>query len=215
MKPTSIRLQSIKLLLVLNCFAFSGFASADTLDTKSLEEALNQRDFQQVAKILITRPQQDPEALAWLRSHRDDWNPPLMIDLSFRLFSQLKVSPSKELVSELGITYARAKNGFLIEKSECVNRNRQIQNQTDAISLLDNLIMGNLRPTKAVVLGWAQDSLNWSKKLHSERKIPAATWLCGSENLRQENERMASRLKTQEEIAAQIKLLLEDPNIGN
>ncbi len=188
---------------------------AGTIDVAELESLLKQREFQQIAQILVTRPADDTEVLAWLRSHKDDWNPPLMSDLSFRLIAQIKKTPNKELANELSVTYSRAKTGYFVDRADCKTKTRQTQNHSETIGILDTIIMNGFRPPKTVVLSWAQDAIEWSKKMHAKNQMAAATWLCGADNLLPEIERSANRLKNQDEMQAQIKSLLENPAIGN
>lgn len=205
----------MRIALALVCTLLCSHSMADTLDVAQLESLLKQREFQQIAQVLVTRPADDKEVLTWLRSHKDEWNPPLMTDLSFRLIAQIQKTPTKDLANELSITYSRAKTGYFVDRSDCKTRTRQTQNHSETIGLLDTIIMNGFKPPKTTLLTWAQEALEWSKKLHNSSQMSAATWICGADNLLPENERIANRAKSQNELQAQIKSLLENPTIGN
>ena len=208
----------MRALIGLCLFLTSILAYGEELDVIYLDKLASQQKYEEVYKAMQHIQNNDEKAINWLRSHANEWHPPLLHLLSLILFEKAIISPSQTLVTEQSQAYARSKTTFYIDKADCVVRTPQMMNKFEEINLANIPIEDQMRPYPKSIYIIGGDALQWAintLKLRGGLLAPPAIWLCGEGNIKPDTERQNARAIALQELATQLLMGYRDATSQN
>ncbi len=212
-------MQPILILFAL-LLATSGTAIAEP--TAELESLLATRDYRTLAERIDRQSNSEEEVVSWLRSHSNEWHPPIFYALSNKLLSRAmgdlqSKSVTKtvfETIGEMAQAYARGKTSFQVELADCVTKSSATLNywlrRNSDLSLGAEVMLSRSRESTVLA---AEQSVLWAGQIIAQEaanpttRPPPAVWLCGEGNVLQESERIAARTKAFKTVAEQVSRL--------
>lgn len=186
-------------------------AFAEGIDTAQLDRDLSAGNYTAIFSVLnkVSPNNDNEDVVRWLRSHGNEWYPPLLQALTFHLFHKIQRTPTPELADELMIAYGRTKTSFYIDRGDCLAINRSVQTGNQLIEMMGMLVQGGLQPPTRVLVGSGFAGLEWAAKESARRGNlpPPAIWYCGTDNVAPDAERSAARARRAGELKAQLQAL--------
>lgn len=195
-------------LIGLLCFQSAMAAEQQILE---LEQLLLKHDYRSIVEKIDTKNDNDDEIVAWLRSHYQEWHPPLFYTLSAKLAEKIIANVTtkargqnrsidaedSKLLKEMAESYARGKTSFMFDIADCVD-NRLVtptywlrRNNVATLPIESLLSLDKTGKGLTVVAGlsflWAKPIVLNSIKYPATR--PSTTWLCGDGNVLPDRDR--------------------------